>query len=168
MQVLDLTIILLILLYASLSVYISHRYHQHRVIGGLAFLHKFHTVEHHALFNEIKMIQEQRKDLYMILFPPSIAAFLILIFYPFIGYLMSLLFYSRVAWLYYLVACSYYLVYEFVHFVCHQPENSFLRKLPVLKYLAAHHQKHHNRRLMGQANFGIVTTFWDYMFKTKV
>jgi sterol desaturase/sphingolipid hydroxylase (fatty acid hydroxylase superfamily) len=163
----DILLIIILFLYISLTIYISHRFQQHKLIRGLSFLYQFHTVEHHSLFDSENIEKEQSEDTYMILFPPLISAFLVLIFYPMFVYGFFLIFDERVAWLYYLISCSYYFLYELIHYVSHTHKDNMIRNLPIVFQLAENHRLHHDPKLMNYKNFGIVTTLWDHIFSTK-
>lgn len=157
-----------LIVYVSFSIYLSHRFQQHRRVKGLGFLFKFHTVEHHQLFDDRNMERKELNDTYMILFPPSVVLFLIFIFYPVCASFFWLLFGKNVGIVYYSVSCFYFLVYEIVHFCAHTDEQSFCYKMPILGSLCKHHRIHHNPVYMSDKNFGIVTTLWDHIFKTRI
>ena len=55
-----------------------------------------------------------------------------------------------------------YVVYDGVHYACHQ----FPMKAPVLRQLRKHHIRHHYAKQEG--NFAITAIFWDRVFGTEV
>ena len=55
-----------------------------------------------------------------------------------------------------------YVVYDSVHYACHQ----FPMRAPVLRHLHRHHTRHHYSRQEG--NFAITAIFWDRVFRTVI
>ena len=55
-----------------------------------------------------------------------------------------------------------YVVYDSVHYACHQ----FPMRAPVLRQLRKHHIRHHYAKQEG--NFAITAIFWDRVFGTEV
>lgn len=147
--------------------YLSHRYHQHKSIPFLRFLYKFHTLEHHQLFNEEKMEVDSHRDFSMVLFPPHVTVGLLTLYFPTLSLFAFLVFDMQVAVNFYLASILSYLTYEFIHFASHHRSDSIYYKTPILNHLCQNHRDHHDPKLMAKKNFGVITTLWDRIFKTK-
>jgi sterol desaturase/sphingolipid hydroxylase (fatty acid hydroxylase superfamily) len=55
-----------------------------------------------------------------------------------------------------------YVVYDAIHYACHQ----LPMRGPVLRQLRRHHIRHHHARQEG--NYAITATFWDRVFRTEI
>ena len=55
-----------------------------------------------------------------------------------------------------------YVVYDAIHYACHQ----LPMRGPVLRPLRRHHIRHHHARQEG--NYAITATFWDRLFRTEI
>ena len=72
----------------------------------------------------------------------------------------------NVAWLFVTLAVGYFLTYEWLHFLYHQDPAGRLGRLPFVRALRRHHQRHHDPSLMGRWNFNITFPISDWLFKT--
>ncbi|WP_430882914.1 sterol desaturase family protein [Fusibacter sp. JL216-2] len=63
-----------------------------------------------------------------------------------------------------ITAIAYTLWVEIAHFWYHSPLNSSIEKKEVFKKIKEHHKIHH---VHYNKNYGIGSSFWDYIFKTK-
>ena len=153
--------------YIELSVYLLHRYPMHNHFKTMSWVYNFHAKIHHSLFTDIQNNIDSLKDIYMILFPPSLVIFFVLIFYSLNAYLLAHIFGSNVGWVYYFISNIYFLLYECFHLAGHSREDSIIRKIPLINDMGIHHQNHHNHSKMNSVNFGIVTSIFDRIFKTN-
>jgi len=55
-----------------------------------------------------------------------------------------------------------YVVYDSIHYACHQ----LPMRGPLLSHLRRHHIRHHHAREEG--NYAITATFWDRLFRTEI
>ncbi len=55
-----------------------------------------------------------------------------------------------------------YVLYDAVHYACHQ----FPMRSPLLRQLRRHHIRHHHSRTEG--NYAITAIFWDWLFGTYI
>src|SRR5262249_45000374 len=154
-------------LIANLGEYFGHRGPMHHRTGGLGLVFKRHTLQHHRFFTERTMSCESSRDFKIVLFPPVMLVF-------FIGVLatpIGLLFYVSVSpnsgCLFAVVAVGYFLLYEWLHFSYHLPEDSLVGRLPLVAALRRHHQTHHDPALMARWNFNITFPVGDRLFGTS-
>lgn len=156
------------LVFYSLFEYFYHRFPEHRRIKGFFSLYRFHTLEHHQLFDQDHMEVDSHKDFAMILFPPIVTLFLLVIYFPLLAFILFFLTSSILLSFSFFVALALgYLFYEIVHFASHHSESSIFYRIPVLAPLCRNHRKHHNWTKMSKSNFGIITTAWDYVFRSR-
>ena len=62
---------------------------------------------------------------------------------------------------------GHYMVYETFHFCCHVPENSFVRRLPLVNTIRRHHAAHHNMGIMMHCNMNLTFPVADWAMKTS-
>jgi len=154
-------------LYANLSEYLGHRgpMHHRRKFLGLVF--KRHTLQHHRYFTNEAMECSSARDFKMILFPPVLIVFFAGLFALPVGLVLYTLLSHNVGYLFVAVALGYFLNYEWLHLLYHQPERSIFFKIPGLRALRRHHLAHHDAALMSKANFNITYPICDVLFGTR-
>jgi hypothetical protein len=153
-------------LYANVVEYLGHKGPMHRKVGNLYIIFERHALQHHNFFTHDAMECESPRDFKMILFPPVMIVFFFGLFAVPVGFLLHYLFGSNVALLFVATSIGYFLNYEWLHLLYHQPPNSFLGRLPFIGALRQHHLNHHNRMLMGRYNFNITYPLCDRIFGT--
>jgi len=62
---------------------------------------------------------------------------------------------------------GHYMVYETFHFCCHIPENSWLRRIPLVNTIRRHHAAHHNMGIMMHVNMNLTLPIADWAMKTS-
>ena len=62
---------------------------------------------------------------------------------------------------------GHYMVYETFHFCCHVPENSLLRRMPLVNTIRRHHAAHHNMGIMMHVNMNLTFPIADWAMKTS-
>lgn len=164
----DALILTSFILLNSLVVYFTHRYPMHRRYKLFKMYFWFHTQQHHHLFNEENNSVHQFRDIYMVLFPPSLVAFFAFFYVPAISYSLYYFTSLKLGLLFALSMYIYFLLYEIFHFASHCHEKSWFYQIPGISKMFWHHRKHHDPKIMIKRNFGIVLPLWDYIFKTKV
>jgi hypothetical protein len=155
-------------LYANLAEYLGHRYPMHRPFPGLKLIYQRHAREHHRFFTAEHMAFDQASDVKVVLFPPSLVLFFALVFGVPMWWLVSLLWSDNAAWLFTATGAAYFLNYELLHSIYHLPEDSAIRRLPVIKRLSAWHTEHHRPELMARYHFNISYPIFDFLFGTRV
>jgi len=151
---------------ANVVEYLAHKGPMHRPRAGLGFLYQRHTREHHHFFTHDAMECESSRDFKMVLFPPALLFFFLGMITAPIALMLGALFSANVGWLFVLLGASYFLTYEWLHFSYHQPSDSAIGRLGVVRALRRHHQAHHDKALMGKWNFNITFPISDRLFGT--
>jgi hypothetical protein len=149
-------------LLANFGEYLGHRGAMHRPRRGLRLVYERHTLQHHHFFTERAMVCESPRDFKMVLFPPLLLWFFLGALATPIGALFYFAVSPNAGWLFALVAISYFLTYEWLHFAYHQPEHSWVARLPLMAALRQHHTVHHDLALMGRYNFNITFPIADW------
>jgi hypothetical protein len=154
-------------LFANFAEYRGHRGPMHHKTRVLALLHRRHTRQHHRFYTHDAMQAESARDFQMVLFPPAMLFFFLGALACPIGALLFFLVGANVGWLFVATAMSYFLCYEWLHWAYHQPEASWVGRIPGMATLRRHHTHHHDPRLMQRHNFNISFPLCDLLFNTR-
>lgn len=147
-------------LYSDAAMYLAHRYQQHKKIKSQEIIFEMHSFWHHGMFTNEKMHVDSTQDMNMVILPFFVHGLVLGgIYFP-IALLGSQLQLDIGRILLFAVAI-HSLWYEFIHAIAH------LENPPIFKNLAKHHKEHHNPKNMGSVNFGIATTLFDRVFRTR-
>ena len=73
---------------------------------------------------------------------------------------------ANVARLFVATAVGYFLTYEWLHFAYHQPPDSAVGRLGLVRALRRHHTIHHDHAQMQKHNFNITFPICDTIFGT--
>ena len=138
----------------------------HHPRPGLGLLFERHTRQHHHFFTHETMSVDATRDFKIVLFPPVMLVFFLGMVATPIGALLYFLVSPNAGWIFALVAISYFLSYEWLHFSYHQPPEGWIGRLPFVATLRAHHMRHHDLALMGKWNFNITFPIADGLFGT--
>ena len=155
------------LLLANLSVYLIHKYPLHRpypLIHSQTFA--IHSLAHHRFYTDEHVVYEQRDDWFILFFPPLVVLSMIFIYLPIMYHLLPLFLPPNAVYLVMIGSILYFIFYEIFHYISHLPEEHFLLKIRVLRFIRQHHVYHHNPKLMYSHNFNIVFPVFDYLFGT--
>lgn len=126
----------------TLAEYLIHRFLFH--IEASKFQYLIHGVHH-----------EYPRDRERLMMPPLPGIGLVLFFYSW-----WYLFFASLTPLFMSGFILGYLVYTFIHYVVHA-----WKPIPGIKFLWAHHLKHHNPAYENKA-YGVSSPLWDYVFGT--
>ncbi len=144
--------------------YVLHRYPMHEKMKGLGFLYEHLTV-HHSFFYNDTYYYEQPRDYMAVFLPLLYFSFITLVFsmasltvYAVAG-LDNALFFAVVAY-------TYYLMYEVMHFSYHAKTGGFFKSIPWVEKSARLHLYHHRIDLMNKYNFNITFPIFDRLFNT--
>ncbi len=143
-------------LYSSLVEYCLHRFVQH-----LSY-EMDHIKNHHRIFHGIKSYEAKegkREDI--LLDAKGILLNGILYMLPSIVVFMQN---KLLGCIFFAICFLYNLWEECVHLYSHKSANIFLERLEVFKRLKEHHRVHH---YIYNSNYGIGSTLWDIVFRTK-
>lgn len=155
-------------LYANLAEYFGHKGPMHHKKKYFGLIFKRHTLQHHTYFTDEAMECESTRDFKMILFPPILIIFFFGLFAIPVGILLYFTVTHNVGYLFVATGLGYFLNYEWLHLMYHQPEDSWIFKLPFTRALRRHHRKHHDRTVMSTCNFNITYPICDVIFGTRV
>ncbi len=153
-------------LFANFAEYHGHRGPMHHRTRGLSLLYQRHTREHHRYFTHEAMAYDSPRDFKMVLFPPVMLLFFLGVLATPVGTLLFFLVSPNVGWLYVMVAMSYFLTYEWLHFAYHLDPGSSVGRLPTMARLRRHHTVHHDQTLMTWNNFNITFPICDWVYGT--
>lgn len=156
----------LFFLIANFGEYLGHRGPMHHRRRGLSLVFIRHTLQHHRFFTDEAMACESARDFKIMLFPPVMLLFFIGGMSLPIGALFYLLVSPNAGWLFGIVGIGYFLLYEWLHFLYHLPDEGAVRRIPFLAALRRHHQAHHDPSLMTRWNFNITFPIADRLFGT--
>lgn len=151
---------------ANLVEYLAHRFPMHRPWPGLKLLYKRHTLSHHHFYTHEAMEAESVRDFHMILFPPFVLVFFLLLLDAPLALLVHTLFGANVMRLFVVVTVGYFMSYELLHTIYHLPAQHWAARLPFMQRLKRLHQSHHDLALMGRYNYNITLPLFDWVFRT--
>ncbi|QAA32499.1 sterol desaturase family protein [Clostridium manihotivorum] len=143
-------------LYSSLVEYCLHRFLLHHSYE------QEHVRIHHKVYHGIESyeLEEIEKDTVL----SSIGEILrnVALYLP---VAIAIFIYSKAFGVLFLIVCIAYNMWEeFVHFYFHKKNKLFIEELKFYRNLKEHHRVHHYAYMY---NYGIGTSFWDIVFRTK-
>ena len=153
-------------LIANAAEYFGHRGPMHRPRAGLRLLFQRHTREHHHFYTHDAMSYESSRDFKMVLFPPVMLFFFLGVLATPIGFLLYRFASPNCGWIFVVVAMSYFLTYEWLHFIYHLSPDSMVGGSRIFRALRRHHRNHHDKSLMGKYNFNITFPICDLVMGT--
>ncbi len=149
-----------------LSNAIEWRAHKHvlhkRGPGPLAMLFERHTPMHHRLYTYETMEIRDWRELSMVLLPWFGIVSILSLQLPLLG-LALLLGFRNVALLFMATSMFYTVMYEWMHMAYHLPKDSFIGRRPLIRWLAEHHARHHDPKLMQRWNMNVTVPLWDWL-----
>lgn len=154
-------------LIANLGEYFGHRGPMHHRRRGLAIIFERHTLQHHQFYRHDAMAAESPRDFQMVLFPPVMLVFFLGGLAAPIGLLLGLVGTPNLGWLFAATGVAYFLTYEWLHWSYHQPDDSFVGRLALVRTLRRHHTVHHDLTQMTTCNFNITFPIADVVFGTR-
>ena len=147
--------------------YYLHQGPMHQASKGSRLLFNRHTRQHHRYFTHETMDIEDSREAYLILFPPW-AIIMLLLFASLAGWIVSLFSTDNIALLFFGSLMSYYIIYEWMHLICHLQGKGILAGNSVVTRISSHHTRHHNPAVMTKGNFNFAFPVFDWLFKTRV
>ena len=149
---------------ASFFEWLLHRFVMHRPLGSFVYAFRAHTLTHHRIFKADHSYHlHDAKDAHTI--PMAWwngPALIVLMLSPFIGAGWALGS-SAILWGALLASCTYYSVYETLHWCMHQPGGRSVERTGLFFRLNGHHLLHH--RYM-RKNFNVVLPLADLCLGT--
>ena len=143
----------------------AHRDILHRARRPLEVLYRKHTPEHHVVYVDGDMAVRDWRELRLVLIPSSGVLAIVVALAPFAA-LMGVLVSANAGWLILLTGGLYMVGYELSHLSYHLPPESFIGRLALVRALRAHHERHHDPRLMQRWNFNVTLPLFDWLHGT--
>lgn len=163
----ELLVVPVTFLIANLFEWRVHRGVLHHRQKFLEPLYDRHTPEHHMVFGYDDMAIRSAKELKLVLIPALGVAGIVATTAP-LAWGLSKLFGANVGWLFLATAALYAVGYELSHLSYHLPEDSFIRRLSLVRVLREQHRRHHHPRLMQRWNFNVTVPIGDWLHRTQV
>jgi hypothetical protein len=154
-------------LIANLGEYFGHRGPMHHRRRGLAIIFERHAQQHHRYYTHDAMAASSHHDFQMVLFPPVMLVFFLGGLAAPTGLVLGLLGTPNLGWLFAATGVGYFLTYEWLHWSYHQPDDSFVGRIALVRALRGHHTVHHDLAQMTKANFNITFPIADVIFGTR-
>jgi hypothetical protein len=153
-------------LFTVLKEYFLHRYLLHRKLPILSIAFYEHAGQHHGYFTKDAMEARNHKDIFRVLMQPQDILFLVIILNVPIAWLLAQVFHQDIGVLHYFAGVAFFACYEFLHAVYHSPPEHVWHRLPWFQDRIQHHKLHHDKKLMGRYNFGVVSPLMDKLFNS--
>lgn len=154
-----------VFLFANWVEYMAHKGPMHHKRDWIEIVFRRHTLQHHEYYRHDDMGMRSSRDCYLIFFP-FWAIFLLFGVASIPFFITWWLTNNNVAGMFLMVSVGYYLLYEWLHFAYHVPEDYWIGRTRIIRALRQHHQHHHNRSLMQKYNFNITFPICDYLMGT--
>jgi hypothetical protein len=160
----NITVIPLTVLFFFGFEWFVHKFVLHKKTRLFKFIYDQH-IKHHCIYNFDNMALKSFRELYLILMPTYsiVLAFLgmipICLLFSLISADVSLLILST--------SMCFFLFYEWSHFTYHLPEDSFVFKSRLIKFLQRNHKIHHDPKNMNKYNFNVTFPIFDYILRSK-
>ena len=156
------------LVIANLIEWMVHRNPMHRPLRP-RLLYKNHAQLHHLAFTDANMVIERTTDLGLIMMPWYTMLGLFVVASPVMiaaGFLRG----PGLAGVFLLGAVGYFLSYELLHALYHQPDATLNRagigRSRLFRWLQAHHRHHHILSRMAHVNFNVTFPLMDRLLGT--
>ena len=124
-----------------------------------------HTRQHHVYFDELHMATRNAREYYWVFFPWW-AVGLVIGTAALCALPLWLLASANLGVLFFAVAITYYLAYEWLHLSYHLPPQSFVGRMSIVRRLRRLHTMHHDTALMTTQNFNITFPICDGLYGT--
>ncbi|MBT7608822.1 MAG: hypothetical protein HN576_03640 [Bacteriovoracaceae bacterium] len=160
-------VMLIMLPVGNLTVTLIHQYPLHKRLKYWSFPYDAHTVQHHRFYTSEHILMNHKRELFVVMFPWFVVLGFATIIQPLFFYIFKILLGANLGHVISGSAACYFVFYEFVHTSNHLPLTHVVYKIPGMKAMRDHHLIHHNPKLMGSYNMGIVFPWFDYIFGTK-
>ena len=159
---------LVVPLVCLLANYFEWRVHKrvlHKRLWPVEVIYDKHTPMHHMIYVEDDMALRSVKEFRLVLIPAMGVLGIVVTAAPFalaIGHLWS----AAAGWLFLVTASLFMVSYEVLHLCYHAPEDSLIGRRRLIRWLRAHHAKHHDPRLMQKYNFNVTIPLFDWIMGT--
>ena len=145
-----------------------HKYVMHRLIDVFALraIYDRHTRQHHQYFTDGEPTIHSVQEFRIVFFPWRVLSVLAVMGGLF-GWIAAQLINVNAGYVVFITMIGHYMVYETFHFCCHVPENSFVRRMPLVNTIRRHHAAHHNLGIMMHVNMNLSLPLADWAMKTS-
>jgi hypothetical protein len=143
----------------------AHKDILHQRRPGLGVLYERHELAHHVIYTYDNLAMRNRRELFLILMPPYAIVLVFAMVIPIAG-LVFLFSGLNAALLTTATSMAFFLSYEWLHFSYHQPPESFIGRLRLVRVLREFHRRHHDPRLMKRWNFNVTFPVFDLVHRT--
>lgn len=144
----------------------QHVMHRLKDVWAIRAIYDRHTRQHHQYFTDNDFIIHSVKEFRIVFFPWRLLAVLAAAG-ALLGWLASLVWNANAGYVVFVTMIGHYLVYEFMHFCCHVPENWFVRNVPFVNTIRRHHKAHHNMGIMMHVNMNLTFPIADWALGTS-
>jgi len=145
-----------------------HKFVMHRLVDVFALraIYDRHTRQHHQYFTDGDPTIGTIKEFRIVFFPWRVLMVLAVAGGLF-GWIAGQLINANAGYVVFVTMIGHYMVYETFHFCCHIPENSWLRRVPLVNTIRRHHAAHHNMGIMMHVNMNLTLPIADWAMKTS-
>ena len=145
-----------------------HKFVMHRLVDVFALraIYDRHTRQHHQYFTDGDPTIGTIKEFRIVFFPWRVLMVLAAAGGLF-GWIAAQLINANAGYVVFVTMIGHYMVYETFHFCCHIPENSWLRRVPLVNTIRRHHAAHHNMGIMMHVNMNLTLPIADWAMKTS-
>lgn len=130
-------------------------------------LYDRHTPEHHMVFGYDDMAIREWRELHRVLIP-SVGVLGIVVAVAPLAWALGHFWSPNRGWLFLVSSAVYMVGYELSHTSYHLPEDSFIGRLALVRFLREHHRRHHHPRLMQKWNFNVTIPLFDWLHRSTV
>ena len=145
-----------------------HKFVMHRLVDVFALraIYDRHTRQHHQYFTDGDPTIGTIKEFRIVFFPWRVLMVLAAAGGLF-GWIAAQLINANAGYVVFITMIGHYMAYETFHFCCHIPENSWLRRIPLVNTIRRHHAAHHNMGIMMHVNMNLTLPIADWAMKTS-
>jgi sterol desaturase/sphingolipid hydroxylase (fatty acid hydroxylase superfamily) len=145
--------------------WLVHKEVLHKRRPMLGELYQRHTPVHHKVYVQGDMPMRSGRELRLVLIPALGVVGAVLFMVPWAVALGRLLG-PNAGWLFLTTAGLYLVTYELSHLSYHLPDGHPVYRLPFVRKLRQHHERHHHPRLMQRCNFNVTVPLFDWLLGT--
>jgi hypothetical protein len=142
-----------------------HKHVLHRRRWPLQVIYDKHTPMHHMIYVEHDMALRSTREFRLVLIPAAGVLAIVASTIP-LALVVSHFWSPGAAWLFLVTASLFMVSYEVLHLCYHAPKDSFIGRQRWIRFLRAHHAKHHDPRFMQRWNFNVTIPLFDFFLGT--
>jgi hypothetical protein len=145
-----------------------HKFVMHRLrdVFAVRAIYDRHTRQHHQYFTDNDPTISTVKEFRIVFFPWRVLIVLA-VAGGLLGYITGQLVNPNAGYVVFITMIGHYMVYETFHFLCHVPDNRFVRNMPFVNTIRRHHAAHHNMGIMMHCNMNLTFPVADWAMGTS-